>query len=198
MDATLADFIAVNRRELLRRCAVKVASRSSSPEAESIPESEPGVALFLDQLREELRPGASKTTEIATGAAKQGHALLLRGLTVGEVVHRYGDICQSVTDLSVEIGVDISAEDFRTLNRCLDDAIAGAVTEYAHGQDVGRSGDAHELRKLTDAALIAFEALQMGVVGVSGRTGAHVHRTLLDIRAILDRSGTEVTTPGCR
>jgi hypothetical protein len=26
----------------------------------------------------------------------------------------------------------IDADDFRTMNRCLDDAIAAAVTEYAH------------------------------------------------------------------
>ncbi len=29
-----------------------------------------------------------------------------------------------------EMNAPISTDDFRTLNRCLDDAIAGAVTEY--------------------------------------------------------------------
>ena len=32
--------------------------------------------------------------------------------------------------MAVERDAPISADDFRTLNRCLDDAIAGAVTEY--------------------------------------------------------------------
>ena len=38
---------------------------------------------------------------------------------------------RSVTDLAMELDAPIGTEDFRTMNRCLDDAIAGAVTEYA-------------------------------------------------------------------
>jgi hypothetical protein len=41
-----------------------------------------------------------------------------------------GDVCQAITELAVELNAPISTDDFRTLNRCLDDAIAGAVTEY--------------------------------------------------------------------
>jgi hypothetical protein len=69
---------------------------------------------------------------------------LLQGFTVGQVVHGYGDVCQAVTDLAVEMGAPISTDDFRTLNRCLDDAIAGAVTEYAGEQDVTRDGEARD------------------------------------------------------
>jgi hypothetical protein len=32
-------------------------------------------------------------------------------------VHEYGDVCQSITDLAVELGAPISTDDFRTLNR---------------------------------------------------------------------------------
>ena len=34
----------------------------------------------------------------------------------------------------MELAAPISTEDFRILNRCLDDAIAGAVTEYGRAR----------------------------------------------------------------
>ena len=49
---------------------------------------------------------------------------------MSQVVHDYGDVCQSITELAVETNAPISTDDFRMLNRCLDDAIAGAVTQY--------------------------------------------------------------------
>ena len=63
--------------------------------------------------------------------AHHGRELRLQGFTVSQVVHDYGDVCQSITDLAMERDAPISVDDFRTLNRCLDDAIASAVTEYA-------------------------------------------------------------------
>ena len=52
---------------------------------------------------------------------------------MSQVVHDYGDVCQSITDLALQLEAPISVEDFRILNRCLDDAIASAVTEYGRG-----------------------------------------------------------------
>ena len=74
-------------------------------------------------------------------------------------------------------------EDFRMLNRCLDNAIAGAVTEY--GLERNQSGIdresargterlgylAHELRNFIHTAVLAFDALKTGSVGVGGSTG---------------------------
>ena len=41
-----------------------------------------------------------------------------------------GDICQAVTELALEQHAPITTEEFHTLNRCLDTAIAEAVTEH--------------------------------------------------------------------
>ncbi len=182
----LHKFITVNRDELIRRCRVKVAKRSAPPATEA--EIDHGVPLFLDQLCEELRQGPSKTDEISKSAMEHGHDLLLQGFTISQVVHDYGDVCQSVTDLAVETKAPISSDDFRTLNRCLDDAIAGAVTEYAHEQDVSRYGASQQLQSLTITALTAFEALRTGRVGVGGSTGTVVLHSLMAIRdALVDR-----------
>jgi hypothetical protein len=155
-----------------------------------------GVPLFLDQLCEELRHGPSQTHEISKSAMEHGHDLLLQKFTISQVVHDYGDVCQSVTDLAVELAAPISTDDFRTLNRCLDDAIAGAVTAFAREQDVTRDGESHKLENMTNAAMTAFEVLRTGNVGVGGSTGAVVYRNLMAIRAALvDRSSVKVAAP---
>jgi hypothetical protein len=190
-NIALYEFIGANRDELIRRCRAKVAERSAPPPTEA--EIDHGVPLFLDQLCEELRHGPSQTHEISNSAMDHGHDLLLQGLTISQVVHDYGDVCQSITDLAVELGAPISADDFRTLNRCLDDAIAGAVTEYAQERDVSRDGESHELNALTKTAVNALAALRIGNVGVRGSTGDLLNRTLLAIRAVvLNRPSAEI------
>ena len=186
----LYDFIGTNRDELIRRCRVKVATRSSPLPTEA--EINHGVPLFLEQLSEELLQGRSKTDEINKSAMEHGHDLLLQGFTISQVVHDYGDVCQSVTDLAVETKAPISSEDFRTLNRCLDDAIAGAVSEYTHEQDVSRHGASQHLQRLTETALTAFEVLRTGKVGVGGSTGTVVLHSLMQLHdALVDRPPAE-------
>jgi hypothetical protein len=163
-NLTLHDFIDEHRDELIGRCRAKVAKRSAPPPTEA--EINHGVPLFLDQLCEELRHGPSKTHEISKSAMEHGHDLLLQKFTISQLVHDYGDVCQSVTDLAVELAAPISTDDFRTLNRCLDDAIAGAVTAFAREQDVTRDGESHRLENMTNAAITAFEVLRTGNVGV--------------------------------
>jgi hypothetical protein len=187
---SLFEFVVVHRTDLISRCRAKVATRPSPSPTDA--EIEHGVPLFLDQLVSELRHGPSKTQEISKGAVLHGHNLLQQGFSIGQVVHDYGDICQSITDLAVELKASISAEDFRTLNRCLDDAIAGAVTEYTVIQDVTRDVESQELQNLTNTAITAFEVLQMGNLGVGGSTAAVVRRSLMAIRAVVDRRAAEL------
>jgi hypothetical protein len=48
-----------------------------------------------------------------------------------ELDHDYGDVCQTITELATDQDARIPSAEFQTLNLCLDDAIAGAVTEFA-------------------------------------------------------------------
>ncbi len=186
---TLEDFIATNREELIQRCRTKVRARPSPPPTDV--EVDHGVPLFLDQLIDELQHGPSQSRAISKGAVAHGSDLLQKGFTVGQVVHDYGDICQSITDLAVERASPISTDDFRTLNRCLDNAIAGAVTQYAREQLVSRRGTTDELRALVATSITAFEVLQTGSVGVTGRTGSLVYRNLRHMSEILNRPVTD-------
>jgi len=194
----LHEFIAVNREEIIRLCRAKVATRSAPPPTDA--EIDHGVPMFLDQLGNTLRLGLTSNTEISETAIRHGHDLLLQGFTMSQVVHDYGDICQSIVELSTEMKTTISPDDFRMLNRCLDDAIAGAVTQYASernqsvvDEETARMSErlglmGHELRNLLNTAIIAFEVLKSGNVGVGGTTGAVVDRSLTAARELMDRS----------
>jgi signal transduction histidine kinase len=189
-------FITTHRDEIIRRCRAKVATRSLPPPTDA--EINHGVPLFLDQLVAALRGGSHQLNpEIAASALLHGHDLLRQGFTVSQVVHDYGDICQSVTELAVETNTDIAPDDFRTLNRSLDDAIAGAVTTFQResqqalsAQATSRSNErvgflVHELRNLVNTATVAFEILQAGNVGVTGHTGAVLKRSLEGLRDVI-------------
>jgi signal transduction histidine kinase len=198
----LHEFIAVNRDEIITRCRTKVAARSVRPSTRA--DVDHGVPVFLDQLCDALRLGETTSPELSRSAIEHGHDLLVQGFTVSQVVHDYGDVCQAITELAGELDAPISTDDFRTLNRCLDDAIAGAVTEYGRERnqsrldgEAARGGErlgfiAHELRNLVNTALMAFEVLKTGNVGVAGSTGAVLHRTLRASQALISRSLAEV------
>jgi hypothetical protein len=85
----------------------------------------------LDQLVDALRLAKSSDVvdheQIDRSAGRHGEDLLRMGLTIAQVVHDYGDVCQAITDLANKLEVPITGEEFRLLNLCLDDAIAGAV-----------------------------------------------------------------------
>jgi hypothetical protein len=197
----LHEFVTVNRDEIIRRCRAKVARRSIPPPTAA--EIDHGVPLFLEQLIDVLRAHGSSTADIRMGGVLHGRDSLLQGLTVGQVVQDYGDVCQSITELALETEAPISTEDFRTLNRCLDDAIAGAVTEFGRERQQSRAqGEsehlerlgffAHELRNLAGTALMAFDVLKTGNVGVGGSTGAVLHRSLIRLTTLIGRSLAEV------
>lgn len=198
----LHEFIAFHRQEIISRCRMKVLARSLPPPTQA--EIEHGVPLFLEQLIDTLRLGLPSSAEIGQTALLHGHDLLLQGFTASQVVHDYGDVCQAVTELAVELDAPISAEDFRTLNRCLDDAIAGAVTEYGRGRnqstldgEAARGSErlgffAHELRNLINTAILAFEVMKKGNVGVGGSTATVLHRSLMGTRDLIARSLAEI------
>jgi hypothetical protein len=120
------------------------------------------------------------------------------------VVQDYGDVCQSITELAVELDAPISTEDFQMLNRCLDDAIAGAVGQYGRERaaleiegESERGSErlgflAHEMRNLINTALVSLEILRTGNVGVGGSTGGVLRRSLMSAQALINRSLAEV------
>ncbi len=190
----LHEFLINHRDELIKRTRAKVARRPAPRATEY--ELVHGVPIFLSQLADALRLEAADSgapasqLEIVNSAALHGHELMNHGFNIGQVVHDYGDVCQAVTELALDIDAPITTAEFHTLNRCLDNAIAGAVSEWArqreaslHGAETERLGIlAHEQRNLLSTALLAFQMLRKGTVAIGGSTGAVLARSLEGLR----------------
>jgi diguanylate cyclase (GGDEF)-like protein len=199
---TLHTFLLANREDILARSRLKLSERQIPIPTEA--ELTNGLPRFLDQLIAVLgaKNGevASDPDGVAASATIHGGDLLRRGLTVGQVVQDYGSICQSVTEVAAERHTAITAEEFQTFNQCLDEAIAGAVTEYEHERDRAVSGPeteqlgflAHEMRNLLATSILTFEVLQRGSVGVNGNTGTLLGRSLRRMRVLVDRTLAQV------
>lgn len=213
------DFLSNNREELAQRCRIKVGDRVGRSATEA--QLNNGVPLFLDQLIRTLRieqtqrpmdsrrvsgpaGGDPALSEVSVSAAQHGKDLLALGLTVDQVVHDYGDLCQAITDLAVERDVPFQVDEFRTLNRCLDNAISDAVTEFSFQRDV-RTADAqalesskkmgffaHEMRNLLGTASLAFAAAKAGQLSLGGATGSILERSLASLEKLVADSLEEV------
>jgi hypothetical protein len=197
---SLQQFLIVNRLELIERTRKKVACRASPHPSEA--EMEHGVPLFLSQLATALEDEQERNPEqkavsgpipknasIARSATLHGQSLRQFGFTIEQVVHDYGDVCQAVTELADELNTPFTTTEFHTLNWCLDNAIAKAVTSWNDERDKsaddGRQRHDMALLNLVSTAAISFDALQSGRVGSSGATAAIVQRSLSEMRSLL-------------
>jgi hypothetical protein len=194
----LHEFLTTNTREIIARTRAKVAVRKTPLPTEA--ELKNGVPLFLSQLIDRLRLATIDNGAIEESAALHGGELLAMGFTVSQVVHGYGDVCQVVTQLADETDAPITADEFHIFNRCLDDAIANAVTEYQRRRDesiayegIERMGVlAHELRNRLGAAILSFTILQQGTVAIGGSTGAVLGRSLRGMSDLINNALTGV------
>ena len=198
----LHEFLTVHRDEIITRTREKLTDRPWPLASTS--ELENGVSLFLDQVSRALESDAEGTpvseTAIAASATQHGRELLSMGFNVSQVVHDYGDICQAITELVIERQALITPREFHHLNRCLDSAIAQAVTEHARVTALARASEetertaqlAHEIRDLLNTAVFAFEALKRGTVAINGSTGAVLGRSLLALRDLIASTMSDI------
>ncbi len=215
----LHEFLTANRAELIQRCRLKVAKRLTPKVASA--ELAHGIPRFLDQLIKTLEVeqssepmlsrrvsgpsgGGSVASEIGITAALHGRELSQQGFTVDQVVHDYGDLCQAITGLAFERAAQIDIDEFRTLNRCLDNGIADAVTEYAVQRRTLAEDNsakalnerlgflAHELRNHIQTATLAVTAIKAGSVGLTGATGGVLDQSLIGMQNLIDRSLADV------
>jgi signal transduction histidine kinase len=216
----LHEFLTANRSNLINRCKARVEQRHAPNPTDE--ELEHGIPLFLDQLITMLQiqdnapqptpyPKVSNAStkgeagsEMGVSATRHGRELMQRGFSVEQVVREYGDLCQEITSLAIELNASIEVEEFRTLNRCLDNGIADAVTEFAYQRDsLMVSGEAvslnerlgflaHELRNFIHTAMLAISVIKSGRAGFAGATGIVLDNSLIGMGNLIDRSLAEV------
>ena len=202
----LRDFIVSNRSELVERCRARVAQRRA-PRPTPF-ELEHGIPIFIDQLVRMMPNGVAADgagqSSMERSAGLHGEELLRHGFSIDQVVHDYGDLSQSITELAGEMTEKISVPDFAAFNMTLDNAIASAVLEWTRGREetlgVEHAADsnqalgmlAHELRNNLNTAILAIAAIKGGGVGMTGATAAALDRSLIGMRDLIDGALTAV------
>ena len=144
--------------------------------------------------------GRPYDVEVAKTAGEHGRELQKQGYTLSHVVHAYGAACQTITEFAIEMDAVITTEEFRALNRCLDTAIAGAVTTFQAEGAAGVSDRetqnlgflAHELRNTLYVVNTSLRLIKGGTVGFAGSVGQVLDRALKRQQELIDRSLAEV------
>jgi signal transduction histidine kinase len=217
---SLLEVLKTNEKAILARCEGKSSALAGERRVSKTPTG--GLSIFFNQLLQVLehahvdeahREVANDSDERAIAAAadcphdvevaksagalgKDFHRL---GYTLSHVVHAYGAICQVVTEIAIEQNVAIRTEEFRVLNRCLDTAIAGAVTVFhAEVEDVTSRETqnlgilAHELGNALAVVTTSLSLIKSGTVGFGGSVGKVMDRALKRQQQLIDRSLVEV------
>jgi hypothetical protein len=208
---SLQEFIETNHAKLLSMTREKVAKRSKEPRPDdretkdgaSKPsrsddlETKHGVHVFLHEMAEALAAEAKRdpaqraeadpptSPDIAKTAAMHGRDLLGLGFSIDEVVHDYGDVCQAVTELAVELDTRVGVAEFHTLNRCLDNAIAAAVTAWTGDRETDGASKDERLKRLVGGSIKLFELLRAGKVAPGGSAALVLGDNLEKMRAML-------------
>ena len=193
----LENLIARRRTDLLseitRRLVEDYPGREPVELLDSIPH-------FVDELEVALRgpPGAPRPSSVS--AVAQGRQRHTVGLSPMVVPKSYGLICEVVSQLAAEEGLDIPAREVQMMNGAIDDATSTALdeywklstiaTEHAAAEKLGFL--AHELRNALSTATMAFTALRSGTMGPNSRTGEIVERSLKRMDSLVRRTLSEI------
>lgn len=209
------------REAILDRYLIKATHRTGIHTKHGWPLA--GAPLFLDrvigtleseQIEElvmgeaELAPGGgpSKSAPFFPTDIQHGEELLACGFSIEQVVYDYGDICHVIMDLIIELALPIKPQEFRTLNRCVNNAISGAVAAFAerrqsfvheqeqHAMNRNASMFIDGLRQHVTIAALSFTAIKSGQAGVTGATSKALNRSLQSIRQLLDQPISDTLT----
>lgn len=75
-------------------------------------------ARDADEPAMSIASGRKHEVEVAASAGLHGLELLRLGYTLSHVVHAYGAMCQSITELANQKNAHITATEFHDLNQC--------------------------------------------------------------------------------
>ena len=212
-------FLSDNRDELIARCTSRMGARtafihSDAPLVHGVPMLLAQLVAILGKttlvIQQAQRRCACEAdqeiteTELKESARINGGAMLTMGYSLDDVVRSYGDLCQSITGLAFERHASFTVSDFGCLNRCLDEAIAQAVTAFSQQrvelllkrriavENEKQGYFVHEIRNALHTATYAVRALEIGNMTLSGATGTVLKRTLAGMTELISRSQEDV------
>ena len=196
----LDTFIDANRYEIVGRCLRALQRRYPDRADEDLSH---GFASFVDEVIIALRENASDSSGSAapgeSNAAEHAIARKRQGFDLSRVIHDYGLVCDSISELLNRCDEQPSAREFQILNRCIDEAVSQAAEAFwseTHEEDEQEKAQrlgflAHEIRNAVSSANMAFNLIRHGRVAADGRTADVVERGLARISKLVDRTLAE-------
>jgi hypothetical protein len=118
----LSEFIAHNYDQIIRRCRQTGAPPSVIGEVDH--------RMILDQLVDALRSGLSAAHPQRLATARFQYRVPA-GLTVLQVLREHCDVRNAITTLAFDMNDAVSVDECLTLDRCIDDAVVNAITEFS-------------------------------------------------------------------
>ncbi len=197
-DSSLHEFMAKNKTEIHRRCVGRM--KSVSP-ARTEKELVGGLATVIDEVLAALQREAGLPVESAlpgrsSAAGNHGAARQQHGFPIANVALDFGSICDVLGEIGAEQGRSFRAREYQVFNQCIDTAIASGVEQFwsrarkqmddANTERLGFLG--HELRNTLGSARMAFESLKRGEVGVHGRVGQVLDRSLGRLESLVNQT----------
>lgn len=210
----LYEFLKNNKNEILHNTQVRTLEMAGArPSSDQLRKGLPifyqqliDILVFEDTSSDTTDHGGYKATdnpaevELSKSAGRHGSELMRLGYSLSHVVHAYGAMCQSITELLTSKETNITPSEFHHLNRCLDVAISGAVTNFQAHQIIKSKNQenehlgflAHELRNTLMSINLSFEMIKMGSVGAQGSTSRIMDSSIKRMQFLIDQSLSEV------
>src|SRR2546421_4643623 len=146
----LHEFMTARRDEILGRCLADLRNQYPNYTDEDLIGELPS---FFDQVIVALRNDvvvapADPPTPISESVVVQHTARRKnQGFDQSRLVRDLGLICDKVSEVGSLHGKTFAARDVQILNRCLDDAIAKAVSSFSEQAEIARSNEYSERRE---------------------------------------------------
>jgi signal transduction histidine kinase len=206
-------FLVKNREEIL--AYARKMAKDSTILTPTKSELEYGIPLFFDQFTSSIK----WTTDVhgrfdehmRLSASNYGTQIFDLGFTISQIVQSYGTICESILTVAKEHHQKFQPQDHLLMNVWLDEAIASAASgfdiaktdkieeeytykfkkiEDTHAVQIGEL--VHELRRELARAILTFDILKMGKVGIQSRTSHVLEGSLHGLRKIIDLTVAQV------
>lgn len=189
----LHEFMAGHRAQLLERALESLRPRDPGSTDDQLLD---GIPAVFDMMVANLRQNAGVPAVPASPeqvGANVGRSRQQGRSEIGLVVYGIGAISNAVGTVGSELGLSFDAEDYRVFNQMIDASTASAIEEYStleraerrleHARIVGFL--AHELRNALSVAQLSYASLKRGELGINGRTGQILGRSLSSMQDLI-------------
>ena len=188
----LHEFMLQHRDELAHLVLDDMRIPASDAEAVS------GVHQLIDEMIAALQheaglPVASPLPGRSAAAKSLGGRRHARGYAVSKIAEDIGAISKRLGELGARQGLRFHAKEYKVFNECIDTASASALEAYGNQERERREEAelervalvAHELRNTLAGARMSFAVLRLGEVGVRGKTGDVLDRSLRRLESLI-------------